>query len=517
MSILILTVTVTAILSVLSYYLWIWSYWMRRGVKGPRGLPFVGVLDQLLVHETPGMLKLGEWTKKYGPVYGITDGTHRTLVIADPDMVHEIFVKQFDNFYGRKLNPIQGDPETDQRVHLLAAQGHRWKRLRTISAPTFSNGNLRKLKSTVEDCSLELLRHIENKTADGQQIDMLSFYQEFTMDVIGRIAMGQTDSQMFRNPILDVVRDIFCGNHNNLMLICQVFPAIGSAVRQLTFKYPDKIPAFKLYSLMEQTVTTRMRHRNEDLKKGIELDEPHDFIDLFLNAKTDEEFENEANEEFTKRNMKVTKQLTAEEVVGQCFLFLIAGFDTTALSLSYATYLLATNPRVQQKLHEEVDRECPDPEIEFEQLNKLKYMECVLKETLRLYPLASISNSRKCLRSTTVNGVKIEEGTHVQLDTWSLHYDPKIWGDDVEEFKPERWENTEDYNEHKGYYLPFGMGPRQCIGMRLAYMEQKLLLAHILRKYRLETGTKTAIPLKLVGSATTSPKDVFLHLIPRHD
>ncbi|CAI2327053.1 unnamed protein product [Caenorhabditis sp. 36 PRJEB53466] len=483
---LLLTLFLTALIAFVGHYLWIWTYWMRKGVKGPRGWPFVGVLDQLLEHETPGMLKLGEWTKKYGAVYGITDGTQKTLVVADPAMVHEIFVKQFDNFYGRKLNPIQGDPEKDARVHMLAAQGHRWKRLRTISAPTFSHGSLRKLKPTVEDCALELLRHIEKRTAGGEQIDMLRFYQEYTMDVIGRVAMGQHDSQIFRNPIVDVVRD-----HGS--------------------------PAFKLYSIMEEVVRARVEQREQDVARGSELGEPHDFIDLFLNAKSDVDFGHEANEAFTKRNMKVTKELSAEEVVGQCFLFLIAGFDTTALSLSYSTYLLATNPKVMAKLQEEVDRECPDPEITFDQLAKLKYMEMVLKEVLRMYPLASISNSRKCIRDTNVCGMEIEAGTHVQVDTWSIHYDPKIWGDDVAEFKPERWETTSDEHlEHKGSYIPFGLGPRQCIGMRLALMEQKVLLAHILKRYTLEPGTLTRIPLKLVGSATTSPQDVYLHLRPRN-
>lgn len=485
---------------------------MRKGVKGPRGRPFVGVLDVLLEHETPGLIKLGEWTKKYGKVYGYTDGTQRTLVVADPAMVHEIFVKQFDNFYGRKLNPIQGNPEKEQRVHLLAAQGYRWKRLRTISSQSFSNASLKKMKRTVEDSALELLRHIEKQTAGGEQIDMLRFYQEYTMDVIGRFAMGQTDSMMFKNPIVNVVREIFCGSRKNLMLICQVFPPIGQFIRDLTFKFP-RIPAFKLYSIMQDVVAARIAQRERE--KGAESGEPQDFIDLFLDARSDDvDFSAEAREDFSKRNLKITKELSADEVVGQCFLFLIGGFDTTALSLSYVTYLLAVNPKIQEKVIEEIAREFGTSEVEFEKLGRLKYMDCVIKEALRLYPLASISNSRKCMKTTTVNGVKIEAGVYVQMDTWSLHYDPELWGEDVKEFKPERW-STDEPLEHKGAYLPFGLGPRQCIGMRLAIMEQKILLTHLLKNYTFETGNKTRIPLKLVGSATTSPEDVFVHLRPR--
>lgn len=175
------------------------------------------------------------------------------------------------------------------------------------------------------------------------------------------------------------------------MLICQVFPPIGTAIRNLTFKFP-KIgsPAFKLYSIVQQSVIRRIDQREADKRKGIDPGEPQDFIDLFLNAKSDVDFGKEANEDFTKRNMRVTKQLTAEEVVGQCFLFLIAGFDTTALSLSYATYLIATHPEIQQKLQDEVDREVSGADVTFEELGKLKYMELVMKEAVRMFPLASM-------------------------------------------------------------------------------------------------------------------------------
>ncbi|ULU03592.1 hypothetical protein L3Y34_016816 [Caenorhabditis briggsae] len=510
------TLAVLGIIGVVTYYLWIWTYWMRRGVKGPRGKPFVGVLNVLLDHEKPGLLKLGEWTEEYGKVYGYTDGNQRTLVVSDPSMVHEIFVKQFDNFYGRKLNPIQGNPDQDERVHLLSAQGFRWKRLRTISSVSFSNGSLRKIMSTVEDSALDFMKHMEEKSANGE-IDMLDAYQEYTMDVIARVAIGQRDNKMFsdQNELLKIVRQIFGGSRKYLMLICQVFPVVGQAIRSLTFKYP-KIAPFKLYLMIKKAVMERKEQRDRELENGVEPGEPQDFIDMFLDAKSDDvDFSKEAREDFSKRNMKITKELSADEVVGQCFVFVIGGFDTTALALSYVTYLLTVNPEVQKKVREEVDAEFGDSEIEFEKLGRLKYMDCVIKEALRLYPLASISNSRKCMHTTTVNGVEIEAGVYVQMDTWTLQRDPAIWGDDAMDFKPERWESAKQ-SEYKGAYIPFGLGPRQCIGMRLAVMEQKVLLTHILKKYSFETGPSTSIPLKLVGSATTSPENVFVQLKPRN-
>ncbi|KAF1764833.1 hypothetical protein GCK72_004783 [Caenorhabditis remanei] len=422
------------------YYLWTWTYWVRRGIPGPIGWPFIGVFLNSLDENFPGPLQVMEWTKKYGKIFGFTEGLMKTLVISDPDLVQEVFVKQYDNFYGRKRNPIQGNSEKEKRTNLFSAQGFRWKRLRTISSPTFSNNSLRKINSTVEDCALELMRHIEEQTSEGQQIDMLTFYQEFTLDVIGRIAMGQTDSQIFKNPMFPIIKKLFQGSYSRLFLIGGVLPPfLVQIVRQILLKTMKMGSFRKINEITMNAVNSRVKQREEDEKNGIEPGEPQDFIDLFLDAKAgDIEHFGEDNEDFTKSTSYTNRQLTTEEIVGQCTVFLIAGFDTTALSLSYSTYLLATHPEIQRKLQEEIDRECPDPEIKFDQLSKLKYLECVMKETLRLYPLGTFANSRKCMRTTKLGNVEVEAGTMVQVDTWTLQKDPKIWGDDAEEFRPER-------------------------------------------------------------------------------
>ncbi|ULU03595.1 hypothetical protein L3Y34_016818 [Caenorhabditis briggsae] len=504
--------------AVFSYYLWQWTYWVRRGVPGPLGYPVIGSFLNSLDHSFPGPLQVKEWTKKYGSTFGFTEGLMKTLVISDPELVDEVFVKQYDNFYGRKRNPISGDSEKEKRTNIFSAQGFRWKRLRTISSPTFSNNNLRKLNLTVEECALEIIKHTEEKTAGGAQIDMLRFYQEFTLDVIGRISMGQSESLMFNNPIFPIVRKLFQGSgyYFRLMLIGGVLPPfLVEIVRQIVRRL--KMGTFgKINGITLEAVQKRIKQREEDEKAGVEPGEPEDFIDLFLDAKAgDVEHFEEDNGDFKKSTSYTNRQLTTDEIVGQCTVFLIAGFDTTALSLSYSTYLLATHPEVQKKLQEEVDRKCPGSGITFDQLSKLKYLECVMKETLRLYPLGTFANSRKCMRTTKLGDMEVEAGTMVQVDTWTLQTNSKIWGEDAGEFKPERWENGDEQFIQKGAYIPFGLGPRQCIGMRLAYMEEKMLLAHILRRYTFQTGTKTEIPLMLIGTTTTQPASVWMHLTPR--
>ncbi|KAK5966519.1 Unspecific monooxygenase, partial [Trichostrongylus colubriformis] len=192
-----------------------------------------------------------------------------------------------------------------------------------------------------------------------------------------------------------------------------------------------------------------------------------------------------------------TKRLTRDEIAAQCFVFasrtqnLVGGFDTTASSLAFCTYLLAKNPQVQKDLQDEIDQYCNTESINYETLASMKYLDVVMKEALRIYPLASIANSRCCMKPTTLGGISIEEGVYVVADTMSLHFDREIWGDDADEFRPERW--IESPERPSAAFLSFGLGPRQCVGMRLAHMEEKLVLAHVLQRYDIVATEDTEV------------------------
>ncbi|CAI2327100.1 unnamed protein product [Caenorhabditis sp. 36 PRJEB53466] len=456
----------------------------------------------------PDSEQLGPGIRK---VYGFTEGMQKVLVLSDPRLVQELFVKQYDNFYGRKLNPIQGDPDKDADVHIVGAQGFRWKRLRTITAPAFSNNSIRKVLGRIEDSSLEFLKHLEREATREEGVNI--YFQEFTMDVIMRIAMGQPDSQMFNNPLLYDCKGFFENNRWQMWMLGGAFPFAVTVLKTMFLKLGlfGAGPFVKVHKTVREAVMARIAQRETDEKEGIEHGEPEDFIDLFLNAKADDVAHfGEDNEEFTKATVYNNSLLTVQEIISQCVVFLVAGFDTTAISLAFVAYFAALHPEVQRKMQEEVDRECPDPEITFDQLAKLKYVENAIKEALRIFPLASFANSRRCMRTTKLGETTVEAGVDVMLDTWTLHHDPSIWGPDVEEFRPERWETSSAHT-----FLSFGAGPRQCLGMRLAYLEQKILLAHVLRKHSFVANNKTSVPMKLVGRSTTRPADLWLSVKPR--
>uniref|UniRef100_A0A915M2W9 Cytochrome P450 n=1 Tax=Meloidogyne javanica TaxID=6303 RepID=A0A915M2W9_MELJA len=198
-----------------------------------------------------------------------------------------------------------------------------------------------------------------------------------------------------------------------------------------------------------------------------------------------------------------------EEIVLNCVLFLLAGFDTTSNNLSLMAHYLVMYPEVQKRLFEEIEEVCGDGEEmpSYEELSKLKYADAVFKETQRLCPIAS-GVTRICEETTTLGGILVEKGTNISIDLLTLHRDPKLWGEDAEEFKPERWLNGEELT----FYYPFGGGPRICIGLRFAIMETKMILVRLLKTFELKRCLVTEAELKFCGQIVLNPGKVFVEL-----
>ncbi|VDK49913.1 unnamed protein product [Anisakis simplex] len=458
------------------------TFWKGRHITGPEPSFWCGNLKDLSRPEYAAPLQIRDWTKQYGKVYGIQEGWQNVLVISDLDMMQDLFLKKFEQFYGRKEVLYIDDVDKEERVHVFAARGLRWKRLRALSNPTFS------IKGTVEDSVKVMLGYMLEHVDKQKSFNIHTYYQELTMDVIARISMGFKESQQFHNEYLEAVKEMFSRESDNpvVFLIRLLPPPLKSLVRkiiQLTGRL-GSMPFFRLQDQIEKAVNERRELRNLN---GSDHHEAADFIDLFLDVESDVELTTGA---FDRSNIKVEKKLSADEVVMQCFVFLLAGFDTTANSLAYASFCIAKNQEVRKRIQQEIDEVCVDEEISYEQIQKMRYLDMVVKEALRLYPLAAVASSRTCMEATTIGDIEIDKGVGVVADVFSVHYSKEVWGKDAEEFRPERWENLQ---RHPLAWLPFGAGPRICIGKRLADMEEKLALIHILRQYDIVAAPDTEV------------------------
>ncbi|KAI6180979.1 putative cytochrome P450 CYP13A8 [Aphelenchoides besseyi] len=483
------------------------GYWQRRGISGPTSRLFIGALDRLYSHTYPNLYRFHDWICEFGPIVGFQRGWINGLVIADPEAAREVFVEKFEYFHHRDLAPLIGNPDTEPRIHLLLAGGKRWKRLRALASPAFSLSNMKKILPTLDYCATETVHWFEKAHAKSRDFNVTPYFFEYTMDTICRLCMGPVDNQQHaadsKVPMFLRAFDVAFGP---VMQVSWIFPPIGIVIKRIARK---KHPHSQMINFLYKVIDERKQRRAEG---EMIVGDKADFIDIFLNAETDQQVENEQTTFYDKTNVQVSKQMTTEEIMMACNIFLLAGFDTTANSLALTTFYFARYPEIQERVWQEISEVCRNPTPTYEELSRLKYVEALTREVLRFHPIAQSAVSRRCMVTTKLcNGLLVEKGTDVIVDLLSIHFDKKTWGDDAEEFRPERFLQ----DKIPSAYYAFGGGPRLCIGMRFAFLEEKLLLVYFLRKFRVVATENTPKEIKLHGIPVLSPVDVTVRLEER--
>ena len=197
----------------------------------------------------------------------------------------------------------------------------------------------------------------------------------------------------------------------------------------------------------------------------------------------------------------------------------IAGYETTSTALSYITYAIASHPLEQQKLQQHIDTHfdsyIDDDMPSYDTVAQMDYLDMFIRETLRMYPILPVVINRQSTEDFDIPNIgTIPAGTRIAVDMYTLHFDPDLWGPvDPHTFYPERFATK----RHSMAWIPFGAGPRNCIGMRFALMELKLALVCLLKTYTIvscgEATDKSFQQLK--ESVVVAPKEVIVRLEKR--
>uniref|UniRef100_A0A0R3RZ09 Cytochrome P450 n=1 Tax=Elaeophora elaphi TaxID=1147741 RepID=A0A0R3RZ09_9BILA len=423
--------------------------------------------------------RLSSLTRKYGRIYGLMQGSHPTIVTSDPEIIDQICSKQFHLFHSRTIDPSSAHPDTTYEVHQFAARGERWKRIRSLTSKAISNENLRKLFYIMHDSVNRFIMDLENEITDSKALDLHHRFQKLTFDIISRCCMGRPHSCQHDDPNLKLLLKKFSPlqSLHSFFLFTWCLPDL----KWISLKYAKLCLCFrKVFHLDVDPLITYTNYLRKVISMDVISQDRSSFL-YFMKCVEDEKWDQwvvDADEPCNLSSMKIIQKLTPGEIINQCRFITSAGFDTTANTVTYLIYLLANNSKKQEKLYHEI---AMLDEITFDNVQQLNYLHCAIMETLRLFPHASLLQSRACVKQCKIGPYIFKKDVSIIFDTWSLHYDQEIWGSDVKQFRPDRFLNCT--TTQKRNWMAFGAGPRQCIGMRFAMLEIKIIICSLLKKF----------------------------------
>ncbi|XP_038200910.1 cytochrome P450 3A11-like [Arvicola amphibius] len=464
----------------------------KQGIPGPKPLPFLGTL----LYCYKGIWKFDiECYKKYGKIWGLFEGPTPLLTITDPDMIKNVLVKKA---YSVFTNRREIGPVGIMSKALTVSKDEEWKRLRALLSPAFTSGKLKEMFPIIEEYGDILVKYLRREAEKGKPLNMKESLGAYSMDVITSTSFGVSVDSLNnpKDPFVEKTRkflkvDFF----DPFFFLLILFPFLVPIYEMLNISmFPkDSIAFFKKF-------VSRMKENRLDSKQKHRVD----FLQLMMNTQ---------NNSKDKESHKV---LTDMEITAQSIIFTFAGYDTTSSTLAFALYLLATHPDIQKKLQEEIDMALPNKApLNYDKVMEMEYLDMVLNETLRLYPIGT-RLERVCKEDVEINGVFFPKGSVVIIPVYALHYDPQYWPEPAE-FRPERFSKENKGSINPYVYLPFGYGPRNCIGMRFAFMNMKVALTKVLQNFSFRPCKETQIPLKLSRTPLLKTEEpIVLKVVPRN-
>jgi len=347
--------------------------------------------------------------------------------------------------------------------------------------PTFSAAKMKKMSGIMGNTIMTMIEVLESKIekSDGL-IDVNDVFQRLTLDTIGQCALAMNvNCQKDRDDnFLKMVRAALDRQIDLTVIVSACFPLVESLVAWLFQKRGRKWTNMVIIERCRRVLHSRLANPPKV--------PPVDALQLCLEAAG-------------KNNL-----ITEDEIVAHEFIFILAGYETTAASLLFTSYLLAKNPEVQEKLQREIDEKFPSDQSRatYDTVTDLPYLDQVLCESMRVYPPIPSHIGRWAAQERTIQGKTIPKHCAVSAAVWVLHHDetfwPHPWTFDPERFAPENRDKIVEMT-----YMPFGEGPRNCIGRRFALMEAKMALVEVLRRFNLETCANTPEQLNVRNKGLT--------------
>ncbi|MBA3389364.1 MAG: cytochrome P450, partial [Rubrobacter sp.] len=449
-------------------------------IPQPPGYPVLGNLFDIQGAETPiqALMKLAG---QYGPIFQLRVGPNRLIIVSSFDLVDELCDEErFDKMLGAGLlsaRALAGDGLFTSWTH-----EPNWKKAHDILLPNFGMRAIRNYYPMMTDLAMQLVQKWERLNPE-EEIDVPAEMTRLTLDTIGLCGFGYRFNSFYREePHPFVASMVRCLGRSMQQ---QTRLPIGNRLRIREHRQFHEDTTY-MNSLVDEIIAER--------KAGGGESETNDLLSSMLTG-----VDKETGEHLSDINIRY-----------QIITFLIAGHETTSGLLSFALYFLLNNPEVLAKAYEEVDRVLGDdlsnPPTNA-QVNHLRYVSQILKESLRLWPTAPAFN-RHSYGPTVLGGkYQVDKQNAMTVLTPMLHRDPSIW-DDPETFDPDRFTPEAEQGRPANAYKPFGTGQRACIGRQFAMLEATLILGMLLQRF--EFVDHANYELKIKQALTIKPDDFHI-------
>lgn len=448
----------------------------RQGIKGPHPSLLYGNVPEMqriqsstksiscssvdfIAHDYTSTLfpYFERWRKLYGSVYTYSTGNKQHLYVNHPELVKEMnqcitFGLGKPSYITKRLAPLLGNG-------ILRSNGHFWAQQRKIVAPEFFMDKVKGMVSLMVESAEPLLKKwescIEAQGGLMTEIRVEEDLRSVSADVISRTCFGS--SYVKGKQIFSKLRTL------------QETISTGSVLFGL--------PTFGFFETRQQKETRALEKEVESLiwevvkerqKECLEASSK-DLLQLIL--------------EEAINDVCVGKESSKQFIVDNCKNIYFAGHESTATAAAWCLMLLALHPEWQDRIREETLQFCPDNVLDSDSVSKMKTVTMVIQEVMRLYPPAAFV-SREALEETQIGRITVPKGVCIWTLIPTLHRDPDIWGADANEFNPERFSSgVSSACKVPQAYIPFGLGPRLCLGKNFAMVQLKVVIALIISKF----------------------------------
>ncbi|KAJ8728450.1 hypothetical protein PYW08_016835 [Mythimna loreyi] len=506
----ILLIWVVVLIAVIVLYLrQVYSTFRRNGIKHFKPIPLVGNMGKVLLRLDHMAYDLCNLYNSFPEerFVGRFEFLSEAVVIRDVELIKKITVKDFEYF----LDHRSFDTESFFGRSLFLLKGQEWKDMRSTLSPAFTSSKIRLMVPFMVEVGDQMIASLKRKIKSSKDgyivVDCKDLTTRYANDVIASCAFGlKVDSQTDEN------------NQFYQMGKKATNFSFGQIIMFFLLMHAPRLVKFLKWDLLSDAVknffTTLVLGTMEDREKH-NIVRP-DMIHLLMEAKkgklthadvkpNDEAAGFATVEESSVGRKEIIREWADRDLVAQALLFFLAGFETISSSMSFLLYELAVNPDVQERLAQEISEHDAKNggKFDFNSIQTLTYLDMVVSEVLRLWPPA-IATDRICNKDYNLGKPNesaekdfiLRKGAAIMIPTFAIHRDPEFYPE-PDKFNPDRFSEENKHKINVLSYMPFGLGPRNCIGSRFALCELKVMVYQLLRHMEVSPSEKTCIPAKL--------------------